>query len=1236
MFWGRKGISVNVIIIIILIIFYPLFLIQNSSADLSNPSILQNRNPIYINGDSQFTFLNGVIGGFGTKASPFIISDWSINATTGHGIKIENTDAYFTISNCYIYNGTNGIPGKHGIVLKNVNNGTIIDCNFTYNSFGIYSLGSNYNKIINNSFFNNNKGIYFYTISNNNVIYNNKFRFNLEGGIRIRDYSDKNEINNNIFTNSNPEIVLFYDCCFNKIIGNNIFNSNRTGAWGINIHYRSDKNFIANNTISRVQYAISLGIFTKSNIVINNTCINSEKGIHIYNSKSNKIINNTILRNDEGLFLYEYSDSNKIANNTIKFNKNYGINITAYKGACKDNLIYNNYFNNTINFKEEEGCFNTWNISKTAGKNIIGGPYLGGNFWSDYYGRDTNNDGLGDTPYGHGDWLPLVDLAPPGLLDNTSGIPTTGDEFIFTATAWDDILLRSVHVNYWYDCGLGDNFTMNMSGGNYQNATYSQLINVSSNATKLYYNMSVTDTGSNWVATPLKILDVIDNDKPELIDETDGHPTTGDTFEIKALVNDNIMVVDVFVEYWFDDGVKDNKSLSNQLGFYNKSIIVPENAEILRYTLSTVDSSNNWVTLGLNPLDVKDNDKPAIIDLSGIPSTDEDYTFSFEITDNIELQIVFLEYWFDAGVHNHETLSESYEYKTSIPNNAFMVNYIVEAVDTMNNRLKAQFNKSVIDNDLPDLQDKTSGSPETGNEFCVKCSVTENRQLGNVTLEYWFDNNAYIDSDMELKNNDLHELTLKVPINAIKLHYKIFAEDTENNIISIDNKKDVIDIIPPTIIDQTKGTPTTGDEFEIKASITDNIAVSTVQLEYWYDGYDPKTAEFSSSHTITIPADGKRLYYQLQTVDKADKESTLDNDLLIVDNDEPFILDNTAQPTTGDEFEFKITISDNINILSSYIEYWFDDGEHTNVTYQGNIEHSTFVPSNVIVLYYSLFAEDGNENTMRLNKELPVVDNDEPVIIDSSSEIATTGDRFNITTYIKDNTFLLEINLEYRFFEQLLTSGLEFFNGSYIMNITVPHNASELYYSITAMDSSGNNRSLEKMIPVNDNDEPLIIDMSKQKEEKFYFKVEATDNIDVRNVFVHYRFSNDNIELVTLEHDNGIYTKDMPIPAETANITYTIHVVDLSDNVNTTSAKNVEIEIIKKDNEKMAEDDMFWLIPIISLLTIIITICGYFYYRKKKKDKSNRLSEDTKSDNKNLASDKSIDNSLAEHEKYNN
>jgi parallel beta-helix repeat protein len=154
--------------------------------------------------------------------------------------------------------------------------------------------------------------------------------------------------------------------------------------------------------------------------IMNNNISDNWDGIHLRYSNNNTISRNIASNNqDDGVHLW-HSSHNNVSNNTANSNNDYGI----YLVSSNDNTIYNNYFNNTQN-AYDDGT-NVWNSSKTQGTNIIGGLYLGGNYWSDYTGTDTDGDGLGETPYNiaggtNKDYLPLV---TPTLISITLSIDT--------------------------------------------------------------------------------------------------------------------------------------------------------------------------------------------------------------------------------------------------------------------------------------------------------------------------------------------------------------------------------------------------------------------------------------------------------------------------------------------------------------------------------------------------------------------------------------------------------------------------------------------------------------------------------------------------------------------------------------------------------------------------------------------------------------------------------------------
>ena len=177
-----------------------------------------------INNSGWVDFRNaGKCTGDGTHSDPYVIEDLVIeDVYTKSCILIENSDVYFKIENCTLYNST--FYNSGGIQLSNVTNSQLIDNICLSNKNGIILLGCNNNTISGNIVNNNSlvginlSGCNNNTISGNIVNYNN-YGINLFG---YNNIISGNTVNNNDFNG-----IDLSGC--NNIISGNIVNNNREG-----------------------------------------------------------------------------------------------------------------------------------------------------------------------------------------------------------------------------------------------------------------------------------------------------------------------------------------------------------------------------------------------------------------------------------------------------------------------------------------------------------------------------------------------------------------------------------------------------------------------------------------------------------------------------------------------------------------------------------------------------------------------------------------------------------------------------------------------------------------------------------------------------------------------------------------------------------------------------------------------------------------------------------------------
>lgn len=495
--------------------------------------------------------------------------------------------------------------------------------------------------------------------------------------------------------------------------------------------------------------------------------------------------------------------------------------------------------------------------------------------------------------------IPQLELVEPPLNG------TTGDMMYFTAWVMDNIELENVELRYSYGGGEVRNVPMSPSGDGFWNTA----LQVGGGYRgKMYYRALAVDTSGNANMTANASAIITDDDAPVFkADLTSPEASTGDRKEFIVKVMDNLQVGSVLIDYRFGDNPEGTLTMEPSLdGMWVSWMEIPHDLAPLRYSFRAVDTSDNWNHTPVATIRITDNDLPVLVEdiRDNELTTGDPCRMGFNLSDNIGVVSADLHYRFDAGEWSSLSLVNEApniwsETIRAPQNDTYRFDYYVVMEDLAGNiNTTGQMGLPVLDNDAPLIEDvNISGVPTTGDPFEILVASSDNIRMGAVMASYRFGDNGSMNVTLSDQGDGIYRGIVQVPPDCFGgLHIQVLAADDNGNVNSralpplevLDN--DAPDLIEWELID----TPSTGDPLDIRLSCRDNIGVTSVWVEYRFQG-EMKLVSLSGSKgnwtgTLLLPGAIQLFDFSLNVTDQAGNlESVYIEGVRVIDNDPPIM-----------------------------------------------------------------------------------------------------------------------------------------------------------------------------------------------------------------------------------------------------------------------------------------------------------------------------------------------------------
>ncbi|MFX0030669.1 MAG: LamG-like jellyroll fold domain-containing protein, partial [Candidatus Hermodarchaeota archaeon] len=450
---------------------------------------------------------------------------------------------------------------------------------------------------------------------------------------------------------------------------------------------------------------------------------------------------------------------------------------------------------------------------------------------------------------------------------------------------------------------------------------------------------------------------------------------------------------------------------------------------------------------------------------------------------------------------------------------------------------------------------ESSDPLELGETEIIIINVSDPSGIHQVKIEFESTNHS-----MTNIGGDTWQYDSWTPSSVGNYSYTIWMEDNCNNWNFTIGSIEVIDTTPPTYSDLIESADPLqlGQNETITIKVYDSPGSGVNQVLLEYDSFNHTMSLISGkwSWSKWKPNSTGIYPYKIYMEDIENNWNETSGTITVISANAPTI-ENLTESENPLELGNIITINVDVfdeetNVSTVFIE--LEGYNYTMTNISGNTYEYNWTRSYVGMVFYTIYANDSDNNWNSFSSSFDIVDTTPPVIENLTVSEAPL-ELGNIVIITVNSTDLSNINQVWIEFEGTNHSMTNLSGNAWQYTSWSPSSTGNYSYTIWAEDNNNNWGFINSSILVQDNTPPLYSDLTEppgpvELGNPLVISINATDLADIKEVLIEYEYSNHT--MINIGGDIWQYTSWMP--GSIGNYTYRIYITDNNDNLNYTSS----------------------------------------------------------------------------------